>query len=49
MDLEMQAMEAATEPPLEGVRVVGASCCNQFWKQEQGNAGVLKHGLDVTA
>lgn len=44
-----QVFDAALQPALEQVRVIGTKGCNQICQQEQGDAGVLEHWSDVTA
>ena len=49
LDLRLsQLTDAAIEPALAGIRVIGLHCCDELFQQEQGDAGVLRHWLDVT-
>ena len=43
-----KVIDAAIQPTLEGVRVIGSKCCTQFCQQEQGDVDVLKRGSGVT-
>ena len=44
-----QVFHSAHRPSLEGVRVIGAKCCDELSQKKQGDAGFLGHGSDVTA